>query len=358
MSELRSNNFDVLRLAAAAAVVLSHGFPATQGDDSREPLNILSHNQTTLGHVSVLIFFVVSGYLITQSWERVPDAWRFLRARILRIFPALLAVALLCAFVLGPIVTDLSIGKYFLSTGPYIYVANTITLYPILPTLPGVFTSTPHELIVNAPLWTLRFEFTFYLIVMALGLTRLLNVWIIAGLMILSLLLLLGAQNADSRLIAGLDLFKHFGAGMILYLLRDRLPIRAWLAGISGIILIITLFTGAFNTAFSVFGAYLVFWLALSPQLKHVRATHFGDLSYGTYIFAWPIQQLLVNSFPNMTWWENSVSALIITLPLAYASWHLIEKRALKLKTRKSIVIDPSSEHSLLTPPAPPQIKY
>lgn len=73
MGESRRNNFDVLRLMAAAAVVLSHSFSVTQGNASREPLNLLSHNQTTIGHVSVLVFFVVSGYLITQSWDRSPN---------------------------------------------------------------------------------------------------------------------------------------------------------------------------------------------------------------------------------------------------------------------------------------------
>lgn len=337
MSESRNNNFDVLRLVAATAVVFSHSFPVTQGDASREPLTLLSHNQATIGHVSVLIFFVVSGYLITQSWDRTPNIWRFLRSRLLRIFPALLAIALLCAFILGPLVTVFPIGKYFTSSMPYMYVVNTLALYPFLSKLPGVFSTTPYGAEVNAPLWTLRFEFTFYLMVMILGVARLLNVWVIACLMVLSIFLLAGAQNADPRLAAGLDLFKHFGAGMILYLLRDRLPMRVWLAGLSGVILIATLFIGTFNTAFSVFGAYLIFWFAFARNVRHVPAARFGDLSYGIYIFAWPIQQVLILLFPRMIWWENTALALFFTIPIAYMSWHMIEKRALRWKSRKQV---------------------
>lgn len=335
MSEWRTNNFDVLRLVAASAVVLSHSFLVIQGDDSREPLNILSHNQATIGRVSVLVFFVVSGYLITQSWERSPNVWRFLRARVLRIFPALLAVTLLCAFVLGPLVTDLPVGKYFSNSGPYVYITNTLALYPFLPTLPGVFTSTPDESLVNQPLWTLRFEFTFYLIVAILGITRLLNAWVICILMVFSVLILAVTHNIDPRLAGGLDFFKHFGAGMILYLVRDRLPIRAWLAVLCGFVLVVSLFTGGFNIIFSVFGAYLVFWYAFTRDVRHMPAARFGDLSYGIYIFAWPIQQVLISNFPRMSWGENATLALVITIPLAYTSWHLIEKRALKWKGRR-----------------------
>lgn len=347
MSEWRTNNFDVLRLVAASAVVLSHSFLVIQGDDSREPLNILSHNQATIGRVSVVVFFVVSGYLITQSWERAPNVWRFLRARVLRIFPALLAVTFLCAFVLGPMVTDLPVGKYFLNSGPYVYISNTLALYPFLPTLPGVFTSTPDKSLVNQPLWTLRFEFTFYLIVVILGATRLLNSWIIGTLMVFSVLILAVTHNIDPRLAGGLDFFKHFGAGMILYLVRDRLPIRTWLAVLCGFVLVVSLFTGGFNIIFSVFGAYLVFWYAFTRDVRHVPAARFGDLSYGIYIFAWPIQQVLISIFPRMSWWENSIMALIITIPLAYASWHLIEKRALKWKGRKQTLPESSSNKRL-----------
>ena len=356
MTGLRSNNFDALRLAAAASVVFSHAFPVTQGNARREPLNLLSHNQSTIGHVSVLIFFVVSGYLITQSWDRSPNIWRFLRARVLRIYPALLAISILCAFALGPLVSSLPLENYLSASGTYMYIVNTLALYPFLPHLPGVFSDTPYGPEVNAPLWTLRFEFTFYLMVMALGMARLLNIWIIALLMILTVFLLAGAQHVDPRLAAGLDLFKHFGAGMALYILRDKLLLRTWLAILSAIILITTIFIGGFNTAFSIFGAYLVFWLAFSRDVRHIPAAKFGDLSYGIYIFAWPIQQLLILKFPNMTWWENAVFALIITIPIAYLSWHLIEKRALKLKMRGSFSTNSSPQQPLPTSSAPPQI--
>src|SRR5438132_14206383 len=108
----RQNNFDALRLVAAASVVFSHSFLVTEGTQDHEWLILLTGNQSILGLAGVFVFFAISGFLVTQSFEQTGDALRFLAKRALRIFPGLFVATLVSAFVLGPLVTDLPLGGY------------------------------------------------------------------------------------------------------------------------------------------------------------------------------------------------------------------------------------------------------
>ncbi len=102
MGDTRRNNFDALRLVAAVSVVFSHSFLIAEGTQDHEPLIWLTGNQSILGLVGVFVFFAISGFLVTQSFEETGDAWRFLAKRALRIFPGLFVATLLSAFVLAP----------------------------------------------------------------------------------------------------------------------------------------------------------------------------------------------------------------------------------------------------------------
>src|SRR5215813_10519794 len=99
MGEGRRNNFDALRLVAAASVVFSHSFLIADGTQDHEPLIWLTGNQSILGLVGVFVFFAISGFLVTQSFEETGDAWRFLAKRALRIFPVLFVAVWLPPFV-------------------------------------------------------------------------------------------------------------------------------------------------------------------------------------------------------------------------------------------------------------------
>src|SRR5207237_9386085 len=109
----RRNNFDVLRLIAALSVVFSHSFLVAEGSEANEPFVWLNGNQCILGLVGVFVFFVISGYLVTESWCRTPLPGRFALRRGVRIYPGLVVNVLLCAFVIGPLVSALSLPAYF-----------------------------------------------------------------------------------------------------------------------------------------------------------------------------------------------------------------------------------------------------
>src|SRR6516165_3115921 len=118
----RHNNFDALRLVAATSVVFSHSFLIVEGTQDHEWLIWLTGNQSILGLVGVFVFFAISGFLVTQSFEETDDAWRFLAKRALRIFPGLFVATLLSAFLLAPLVTTLWPGSFLGRPEPYDHV--------------------------------------------------------------------------------------------------------------------------------------------------------------------------------------------------------------------------------------------
>src|ERR1700733_8872173 len=118
----RHNNFDLLRLVAAISVVFSHAFLLGEGRQDHEPLMVLTGGQCVLGVAGVFVFFTISGFLVTQSFEATGSQARFLAKRALRVYPGLACCLAVTAFVAGPAVTRLDIAAYFSDSGPYAYV--------------------------------------------------------------------------------------------------------------------------------------------------------------------------------------------------------------------------------------------
>ena len=375
----RQNNFDALRLLAAILVIFSHSFLIAEGTQSREWLIRLTGNQCILGLTGVFVFFAISGFLVTQSFEQTPNRLHFLTKRALRIFPGLLVATLLSAFVLGPLVTDLPLGAYLSRVEPYQYVVGNTLLDQTVHELPGVrFVDNPVGLEINGSLWTLRLEFVMYLMVLALGMLRLLTVR--------TALLLLAFGMACLRFDM-LDEFEKWGwffqvlsgwgwlvgffaAGMVLYKLRHThiFDGRVALLALAGLALSIPL--RQFILLFPVFGCYLALWLALNPRLPVIPAARFGDLSYGLYIYGWPVEEAVMwLSGGRAAWWQVFLVALPAASALAFLSWHLVERPMLRLKPgsrRASARYSPGhstpssvaarSSRGLAPPDAPPLI--
>ena len=120
---------------------------------------------------------------------------------------------------------------------------------------------------------------------------------------------------------------------MVLYLFRKQITLNRWLGALSFIVLILTAKLGYFNQAFAIFGTYFIFYLGYETKLKLHNFGKYGDFSYGIYIYAFPIQQIMSNLFNNgLTPFENFMLSFPPTLILAIASWYLVEKRALAYK--------------------------
>jgi peptidoglycan/LPS O-acetylase OafA/YrhL len=322
------NNLDVIRFVAASGVMVSHSFPLAIGRGAREPLEDFTRGQSSLGRVCVAVFFVLSGLLITRSYERTASPGRYLWARALRILPGLLVMLLLTILVLGPLLTSLPWARYFSSPEPYRYLVKNLTLYEPSWTLPGVFDHNAYPGAVNGSLWTLKYEVGFYLLVAALGAVRGLRWPVVGALWVLS----------AGMTVAGVgelwpEMFLYFGGGMALHLMGDRVRWNTPLVllGVAALVATARLGVG-FHIAVAVGGAYLLHLLAFG-SLTWGSFARRGDLSYGIYIYGFPVQQLVTAALGGQTrWWVNVAAAFPLVLLLAFASWHLVEKRALRLK--------------------------
>jgi peptidoglycan/LPS O-acetylase OafA/YrhL len=328
----RRNNFDALRLFAALSVIFSHAFLIAEGTQKREPLIVATGNQAMLGLAGVFVFFAISGFLVTQSFETTGNARHFLIKRALRIFPALFVATLLSAFVLAPLVTSLPAHAYFSRPEPYEYVLDNTLLDQSVHQLPGVvFVKNWVGREINGPLWSLNCEFVLYLMVMGLGLLRLLNLPVALALLGLGLACI---HFPALRALGGWGwTLGFFAAGMVLYKLRASRIFDGRIALLALVGLVASVPLGDFILLFPLFGCYLALWLALNPRLPPLPATRFGDLSYGLYIYGWPVEEAVMwASGGRALWWQVFLVALAAAAALAFLSWHLIESRALRLK--------------------------
>jgi peptidoglycan/LPS O-acetylase OafA/YrhL len=306
------NSFDVLRLLAALAVIAFHCAPL-QG------LVPWSMGDLNLGALGVGAFFVISGYLVSASLIRSTSLKAYFAKRLLRIEPGLIASLAVTAFVIGAYATSLPLGDYLRDKDVYLYVLRNALLYPVAYDLPGVF---DHNVIsaVNGSLWTLRVEFTFYIALAVLGGLKLLRTGaltlIVAVLGAAALALaFLGRGLVPAGLfpiaLMGLQYGFLFFAGSLLQLIKRPLP--SWT--LASALLLLT-------------PAWILGLPVLIVKAGSVRSLRLpADLSYGLYIYAFPLQQLLAAG-GALTFWGS----VALTLPFAALSWFLVEHPALKWK--------------------------
>jgi peptidoglycan/LPS O-acetylase OafA/YrhL len=332
-----ANNFDFLRLMAALTVIFSHSFLIAAGTQRNEPLVWFTHNQCSLGLVAVFVFFVISGYLVTESFCRNPKPGGFVLRRTARIYPGLAVNGLVIAFALGPVITTLPLAQYLANPGLRNFVFEYATLWPGPLALPGVlFADTTVGNLVNGAFWTLVFEVMMYATVLLLGIARLLRLSTALALLAVGIVAIFWDERSSlawlSYLRGWLWMLSHFAAGMVMYFLRDRIRFR-WdytLAAVA--LLVLTSQLGEFITFFALSGGYLTIYAAKGrywPRLDY--AGHVGDLSYGVYIYGWPCEQLVMwVSGGRAAWWVVALGSLPLVLPLAWLSWHCVEKWALR----------------------------
>jgi len=336
----RDNNLNFLRIVAASAVLFSHSFALSTGNPNTEPLRMWVG--MTPGSIAVDVFFVVSGFLVTASISKSRDVLDFLVSRCLRIFPALLVLLFITVFVLGPIVTTLPLGQYFGRQAIDYFLKCATLIRGVSYELPGVFGSNPYKNAVNGSLWTMPWELRSYFVLLLVWWTSsYIGRWSERGFMAVTTMigcLLYGLLQflylKDSKSVHTVMPLLMFTLGAVVWQLRHwiRLSWRGFALAAALIFVTPTVSVSVFYAIYPAAMAYAVMFLAFVPDGFVRKYNGMGDYSYGLYLYAFPIQQLLAMVWQGINPGQMIVSSFACTILCAILSWHLIEERALKLK--------------------------
>jgi peptidoglycan/LPS O-acetylase OafA/YrhL len=330
----RCNALNAWRLVLASGVILQHSWPLT-GRTLDTPFDQLLTQRWVDG------FFVISGFLITSSWMRNPRLSEYLAARFLRIFPGLWVCLVVVAFVIAPIGVAIQGGPVLDllgSPGPFLYVLNNAMLNVFYVGINGTPKGVPWPGVWDGSLWTLIFELMCYAAVAALGVTGLLRrrwtIPIIFGLSVIGAALVGNPVQELQTIPQMVTRFAVcFSAGALVYQFRENLPARWSFVALSAVLVLASAILPNFRVYAALPLAYAV--VVSGALLKSDRLNLRNDVSYGVYIYAWPVQQLLatagLGALNPFAFFAVATSA---TVPLAVASWLLVEKRALSLKKR------------------------
>ena len=352
-SSRRQNAFGLMRLLLCSLVIVSHAFPL--GGFGADPTGWWTHSQVNIGFLALLGFFTLSGYLITDSMRR-GSVLTFLWHRGLRILPGFWAVLVFGAVVVGPvawIVERGSIAGYWslADGGPVTYLLNNFSTYIRQFGIHDVFLDTPYGQMVNrsainGSIWSLYFEIRLYLAVAVLGGLGLLKRarWLapLGAVAAFAASLLVDRVPGLVLVIHGLfapgwgpRLAAIFLLGVTARLYSDYLVLDGRLAAIAAIVVVATLAFGGFFLVGFACHAYLTLWLCLRAPHWTWRVASKHDFSYGVFLYAFPVQlTLTVLGAPRLGFLPYLALSFIVTVPLAVASWFLVERPALRLKHR------------------------
>ncbi len=330
-----TNSLNLFRVVLAGLVLFAHSwYLAGRGEGP-------SVSGENLGTWAVGGFFVLSGFLITRSRLRT-TAGEYLLHRVARIYPAFLVCLLVTAFVFAPVSGLIEHGDLseFLITPetPWQYVWGNLGLEVSSYDIGRTLDTAPYPNVWNGSLWTLYLEFLCYVVVWVVGSVVAFRTSVLptAGLFVTSLLVWVNLERISEF---GLDtnfglffkLLPFFMGGACAYFIIERLGMRRWVGIASlviaaSLIILVPRWGGQAAAPFLAYG--LLFLSTLVPQPKWIAR---NDISYGLYIYAWPLQQLLaVSGVPHAGMTIYLALTVIGTTLLATASWFLIERPAMR----------------------------
>lgn len=342
----KNNAIGFMRTAFALLVIIGHSFHL--GGFGPDTLTRFSSGTLAFGTVAVLGFFILSGYLITASFVYASSVWRYLWNRFLRIMPAFWVALVVVAFGFAPFSYFLEHGTLngFLITnagGPLDYIMKNIGLYIGQYSISGLISDIPWPNAFNGSLWTLVYEATGYLLIAVFGIFGVFKkhskivlgaTLTMFGLYVMDTAVPGSAGNIlpvfrDAQL---LPLMLFFFAGSTWYLYEDKIPMSSKYFVLAAILYVLSVRFGFYALVGPATFVYLVFYLAARFPIKSFDRK--ADFSYGIYIYAFPVQQILAQIGLQSTGvWIYSLIAAILTLPFAVASYYLVERPALKLKS-------------------------
>ena len=337
----RDNTLNLMRLVLAASVLVWHSYPLTGRSSPADG----SWDRLFSSAFAVNAFFAISGFLIYRSWVKEPSVRAFLAARCLRILPAYWVCLVVTAVVIAPVAVLAAGDSFPWGAAPLRYVLDNALLVQVQWTIGDTLSSVPFEDAWNGSLWTLSWEFLCYLGILALGLLGMSRrkwlLWVVAG----GVLVLNVADAAGvAEDVSSVKMLARFGAfffsGALLAQHADAIPVNVWSAPLATLAVVGTIWLPAYQVFQAPVLAYALLTIAIqnAPAALHIR----NDLSYGVYVFAFPIQQALVLLGAD-AWHPLAFAAVAfaITLCPAALSWHYVERPALRLKRKIQSTTNP-----------------
>lgn len=341
-ARFHQNGLNLLRLILALLVILSHSWHLVPAASDRDQSPILESLQIHGGSFAVNLFFAMSGFLLSGSWDRQPRFRDFLVRRVRRIYPGFTAVCLWQALFAVPLALGGGAAFPALADGWRLGLAM-VTLggagqmaNPQLPLFPS---GVSHDL--NASIWTVRYEFLCYLFLGLLGVIGFWRIrWLRWAVFASAWGIFLAWPDAEmhpvlTRTVGAWSdwgrLSVYFLGGVIAYWETGKIPLNRW----SVLVVISALAASAVGpeAVGRAVGPLILPWLMLHAGYQalptRVASRLPGDFSYGIYLYAFPVQQLLLQFTPNVNWtvWGFTLAATGLTLPLAIASWYWVEAR-------------------------------
>jgi len=330
------NNLDLIRIACAFFVIYSHSFalsPAPGSNDILYSITLLGY--VSFGGVAVKAFFLISGLLVTNSLLGNGNITHYIASRFFRVYPAYLVVIVAFALIIGPWLSSLSAGDYFLSRETRHYIIRTLK-FNVQYTLPGVFSHNTLTA-VNGSLWTIPMEVKAYLYLLVIYLVSLIfgpykKVFI--ALISLAVLIepftpfkgVLISKSDDPSIYL---LYPFFSIGCLLAIAKDKITTTSFLMlAVIALLLFFLIKDDLSKTAlFYLFSSFLLLYLSSLSFINKINIKN--DISYGIYLWAFPIQQT-VASFIIASPYINILLSAVISSLFAYASFRLIERPAMQ----------------------------
>ncbi|HCL87345.1 MAG TPA: hypothetical protein DIC45_12830 [Comamonadaceae bacterium] len=332
---MHKNQFDRIRILAALVVIFSHHYPLT---GTRAPAVLENQwlHWSVTGGVGVMVFFCISGYLVTLSWYREPHLLPFLWKRLLRLWPGMLGSVLCGIFLFGLLFNSLTPGQYLNSPTTWRFFWTNLSLLKEFPFLAGTFPTNPIPNVMNGVYWTIPMEFACYLILAFLGLVTILRrPRLIKCLLLLYMAGFLWFANPDfiGNIRHWIEYPAFFAAGAFIALHKN------WFDRYGGKLLLVAtpvLAATYFLTPYIATSRFLLL-PALVIYLGNLPArdnwfSRLGDPSYGIYLYGYPIAQTVVALWPDMHFWASLALTCALSIGAGYASWLLLESRALRYK--------------------------
>lgn len=334
-----ANNFDFIKILFAWLVIVSHSY-VLLGNQGCDWLCEITNHYINFSWFGVKGFITISGYLIYKSLDRSPNILDYLWKRVLRIYPALIVVLVLSiglAYLLYK-----PVNPYFkFKTEATQYILNNLTLYHNQWIIHGVFDKLPNQAI-NGSLWTMGFEFLFYLVLLCLYPLRKFKKasQLILALAILVLLIgnlyfidQLRIVNFEMRVDFIFELGLFFIIGSFLGTINLALiPYKKAIAVAAIFVIIGTLYFKPNPIWISLSWPILVIYIGQGhSRFANWIHHHLEDPSYGIYLYAFPIQQTIIYLFQPTVMvllWTSTLLAFICGI----LSWKYLEKKTLEYK--------------------------